>query len=191
MKRRTFLQQAGVLLAGATAAAADQGEESRQPNALPANRRPTVLVTSAGSAWGNRLADVLGERFPIRPAHGPLFRDKPDRLQRLLDGVSVIVHGMPPGEESGNAEPIDQRARGTYDVLTVAAAKGVELVVYLSSLQMMAGYDPRFQVDEDWRPAPTTDGAAFALSGRVCLPRVRPRAEASRNRLANGRGGAG
>ena len=157
MKRRCFLQQAGAMLTGATAAAAVDERGLLQHDTAPNDRRPTVLLTSPESELGQALADALGEPFDIRPAGGPLFRDENGALERLLQGVRAVIHVAQPDAAVAGGALIDRRGRGTYDLLTTAAAKGVELVVYLSSLRIMAGYDPSFQVAEDWRPVPNSD----------------------------------
>ncbi|MDY0167323.1 MAG: NAD-dependent epimerase/dehydratase family protein [Thermoguttaceae bacterium] len=157
MKRRTFLQQAGVLLAGPAATAAAAEQKPQESGGPPTSRRPVVLLTSPESDLSRALAAALGEQFHIRTADGPLFRDETGRLDRMLGGVNAVVHVAQPAAAETGAELLDQRTRGTYDLLTVAVAKGVELFVYLGSLDVMGGYDPSFQVAEDWRPVPTSD----------------------------------
>jgi nucleoside-diphosphate-sugar epimerase len=156
MKRRTFLQQAGVLLAGATAAAAAE-QKPQESGGAPTGHRPVVLLTSPESDLSRALAAALGGQFQVRTAEALLFRDETERLDRMLGGVNAVVHVAQPAAAETGAELLDQRTRGTYDLLTVAAAQGVELIVYLGSLDIMEGYDPSFQVAEDWRPVPTTD----------------------------------
>ncbi len=162
MKRRTFLQQAGVLLTGAAAAAA--GGESRPMDGdnSPNERRPTVLLTSPDSSLGAALAVALAEWYEVRPAGEPLFRDEDGTLEGILKGVSAVVHVARSDVAGTGSEVLDRRGREMYDLLTVAAAEGVELVVYLSSLRMMTGYDPAFQVAEDWRPVPTSDAGQLS-----------------------------
>lgn len=170
MKRRTFLQQAGVLLTSATTVAAAQAEEPQGRPGTPDGHRPTILLTAAETGLGRALAASLGTGYHIRTVGEPLFRDETGRLDRLFDGVNAIVHAAQPDEDTNGSERLDRQVRGTYDLLTVAAPKGVELVVYLSSLQIMAGYDPVFQVAEDWRPVPTSDAGQLAhyLAECVC-----------------------
>ncbi len=177
MKRRTFLQQAGVLLAGATAVTAAEGESAQRQGEVSRNRRPTVLLTSAKSDLGEALLDTLGGGFQTRSANGPFFRDDAGRLERLLDGVDAIVHVARPTEGDSGADLLDRRMRGAYDLLAAAAAGGVELVVYLSSLRLVTGYDARYQVDEDWQPVPTTDPEQLShyLAECVCREFARER----------------
>ena len=177
MKRRTFLQQAGILLTGATTAAAVEGEQPQERSGTPHRRRPHVLVTAPETGLGRALADALGAEYRIREAGATRFRDEAGRLERAIDGVDAIVHVARFAEDVTDSELLDRRARETYDLLTVAAAKGVELVVYLSSLQIMAGYAPGFQVAEDWRPVPTADAEQLAhyLAERVCCEFARER----------------
>lgn len=177
MKRRTFLQQAGVLLAGATTAVAAEEEPAQPQGDSPENGRPTVLLTAAESDLGEALTDALRNGFQTRPANGPLVRDDAGSLERLLDGVNAVVYFAPPAEGGAGAELLDRRMRGAYDLLTVAAASGVELVVYLSSLRLVAGYDPNYQVDEDWQPVPGTDPEQLShyLAEYVCREFARER----------------
>ena len=51
---------------------------------------------------------------------------------------------------------------GGLNLLRAAASAGVTRVVYLSSLDVVRGYDERFAIAEDWRPQPGT--AAGAVS---------------------------
>lgn len=155
MKRRTFLQQAGAVLTGTTVAAAAEGEQPHPKGKTQQTQRPTVVLTSPESRLGKALAAALGKQYTLRLADGPLFRDENGALERLLEDVDAIVHLSQPADAERASDLLDRRGRGTYDLLTVAAAKGVGLVVYLSSLEIMAGYDPSFQVAEDWRPVPT------------------------------------
>ncbi len=157
MKRRTFLQQAGAMLTGTTVAAAAEGDQPQPQGTAPQALRRTVLLTSHESEFGKALAAALSNQYTLRLADRPLFRDEDGTLERLLDGVGAIVHLSQPAEAESGSEWLDRRGRGTYDLLTAASAKGVGLVVYLSSLDIMAGYDPSFQVAEDWRPVPTTE----------------------------------
>lgn len=65
---------------------------------------------------------------------------------------------------------IDHRTRGTYNLLQAAAKQGAASCVYLSSLNMLEGYDARFGVEEDWRPLPTpaAGGLPHYLGEFVC-----------------------
>lgn len=177
MKRRTFLQQAGVLLTGATTAAAVEGAQPQEKAGTPDHYRPDVLVTSPETDLGRALTDALGAEYRIREAGATRFRDEAGRLERAIEGVNAIVHVARFAEEVAGAELLDCRARETYDLLTAAAAQGVELVVYLSSLQIMAGYDSGFQVAEDWCPVPAADAGQLAhyLAERVCCEFARER----------------
>jgi nucleoside-diphosphate-sugar epimerase len=49
--------------------------------------------------------------------------------------------------------------------------------VYLSSLRLLAGYDPSYRVDEDWQPVPATDPEQLShyLAECVCREFARER----------------
>jgi nucleoside-diphosphate-sugar epimerase len=86
-----------------------------------------------------------------------------DRLTNLVvQGVDAIVHVALPLLGVGQPERIDYRTRCTYNLLRAAADEDVRNVVYLSSLDVMAGCDQRFEVDEEWSPSPTVASAAMS-----------------------------
>jgi hypothetical protein len=177
MKRRDFLQRTGLLAVGGThafatraACAESASETGRSPGG--AARRTRVLVTSAQSELACVIAGALGREYPLRltapvPAQTPhdFLKSTLDHTactQQVVRGMDAIVHVAEPLPHAADTEAIDDRTRGTYNLLRAAAQAGVRPVVYLSSLAMMDGYDERFEVDEDWRPLP--EPASGALS---------------------------
>jgi nucleoside-diphosphate-sugar epimerase len=159
MKRRDFLQTAGLLAAGAT----DVQVRGRRSPADAAIKE--VLVTSAHSELARVIAAELKGDYQVRLT-APVHIEAPcefvksalnhDELTNLaVRGVDAIVHVAEPLPDIGHVERIDYRTRCTYNLLQAAVKAGVQSVVYLSSLRMMGGYDKSFQVDEDWRPLPT------------------------------------
>jgi hypothetical protein len=171
MKRRDFLQKAGLLAAGATHVLATCGASEAVDSEVRSRRSPAdaaikkVLVTSAHNELARVVAAELTSDYQVRltaPVHveapcefvkSALNHDEPTNL--AVRGVNAIVHLAEPLPDFNDAEEIDYRTRGTYNLLQAAVKEGVQSVVYLSSLRMMGGYDKRFQVDEDWRPLPT------------------------------------
>ena len=127
-----------------------------------------VLVTGAGSALGRAVTDELRRR-----RHRPRLTDRrrlrtdlefvQSRLghtkatDALVQGMKAVVHiPGPPGAAADAAEWIDACTRCTYNLLTAAAAAGVEHCVYLSTLDLFAPYDEDLRVTPEWRPRPTT-----------------------------------
>jgi nucleoside-diphosphate-sugar epimerase len=159
MKRRGFLQSAG--LAGVPLAAAAQ---------TPA-RKP-VLITSAGSELARKLAAGLSAQHAIRLTERKAVRVEGEFVENalghdsstndLVRGAEAIVHVAEPLPEDTAEQQIDLTTRCTYNLLFAAAAERVPLVVMLSTLDVMAGYDANLTVSETWRPRPTTDPRVLA-----------------------------
>ena len=59
-------------------------------------------------------------------------------------------------------QQIDLTTRCTYNLLFAAAAEGVPLVVLLSTLDVMGGYDANLTVSETWRPRPAAEPRVLA-----------------------------
>jgi len=171
MKRRDFLQTAGLLAAGVTdtlatcraSEAADSQVRGRRASADTAIKE--VLVTSAQSELARATAAELKGDYQVRltaPVHVETpcefvksALDHGERTNLAVRGVDAIVHVAEPLPDSGHVDGIDYRTRCTYNLLQAAVKEGVQSIVYLSSLRMMGGSDKSFQVDEDWRPLPT------------------------------------
>ena len=81
-------------------------------------------------------------------------------------GGWIEIDVAQPGGNGAEPEHIDNRTRGTYNLLRAAAAQGVRQIVTLSSLCLMTGHDQTFEVDEDWRPPPIVE--AGGLSDHLC-----------------------
>ena len=175
MKRRHFLQRAGLLCASGTtiaagatiasgttkAATAAQSDQAKEDGQIK-----SVLVTSAQTPLAKAIAAALGDAYRVHLT-GPreMVTDLPytrsdlghdESTDRLVSGMDAVVHVAQPPPGASERERIDRRTRGTYNLLRAAATQGVRRVVYLSSLAMMTGYDEDFEVSEDWRP-PLTD----------------------------------
>ncbi len=159
MKRRAFLQ-VGAALAGGTAAW--RAAEPAVCSAEEAATGTTVLVTSAQLGSMRRLGAGLAERFAIRLTAAEAvdtelpFTASPlepgEALDALVQGVQTIVHAGPPGTPENEVEQVDAGPRQLFHLLHAAHAAGVRRVIYLSSIELVSGYDPAYLVDEDWRP---------------------------------------
>ncbi|NLF68428.1 MAG: hypothetical protein GX575_05155 [Candidatus Anammoximicrobium sp.] len=187
MRRRRFLQRAGLAVAGGAGAIAARpasplvAAEPAAGTVPEENPRPRVLVTAAELPLAQSLGEGLAGRWQVHlTARADVATDLPctrcelaaDACTReLVRGISSLVHVAlaPAGLEL--AEAIDRLVRGTYDLLTAAAAAGVGRAVLISSLQVMSGYGDAFQVAEDWQPRPAAESAAMAEYLAECVGR--------------------
>ncbi len=177
MKRRAFLQ-VGAALAGGTAAW--HGATEPAVGGDPETAAPTtVLVTSAQVPSMRRLADGLAERFAVRlTAPEPVSTELPftqselepgEALDALVREVGTIVVAGPPTAAEDEFQQVDAGPRQLFHLLHAAASAGVRRVIYLSSLELVSGYDPAYMVDEDWRPWGEIDRGYLPLQlGEFC-----------------------
>lgn len=171
MKRRDFFQRAGLAAVGMPAALASAGEPPRRAE----GERPTkrLLLTSAHCGLAHTLAAWLRDKYrvsqtspvgldasPLPITQSPL--DHGEATRALVRGIDAIVHVAEPPAGATEAERIDYRTRATYNLLRAAMDEGVQAVVYLSSLDVMTGYDADFAVDEDWQPRPAAGSEALS-----------------------------
>ena len=177
MKRRNFLQAAGVIgatgssgLAGGNA----QTGETSQPCEVIQNQpdQKRVLVTSADSPLAQAVAAELDTAYRVRltssldvPATQPFTRSDlghDESTNTLVRGTDAIVHVATPPGGSERTRQIDHRTRCTYNLLMAAAEEGVQTVVYLSSLEILLGYDEDYEVTEDWKPLISSQSVALS-----------------------------
>ena len=177
MKRRSFLQQAGLAVAGSGGALGAPGSARAQPHevadlVIAENSPKRVLVTSAHSALARAIADALAVDYEVRlTAPSEIGTRHPfsksglghdESTNKLVRGMDVVVHVAQPAADASGEDQIDYRTRGTYNLLRASADEGVRHVLYLSSLQMMTGYEENFEVTEDWRPLPSDDAQVLS-----------------------------
>jgi len=178
MKRRHFLQQAGLLAAGSADAWAGgersqrEGEEERRGRFPRDSRRKSVLITSAHTNLARGLAAGLAPNYelrltapePVDTAHEFVrcSLDHSELTAEVVRGVDAVVHVTEPSLHPRAPDAVDYATRCTYNLLQAAVNGGVKSIVYLSSLRMMGGYDEHFQVDEQWRPRPTPESGGLA-----------------------------
>lgn len=158
MDRRGFLYSSG--LAGVPLSAAQS----------PA-RKP-VLITSAGSELARKLAAGLSTQHPLRLTERKTVRADQEFVEcplghdpstnDVVRGAAAIVHVAEPLPEDTAEQQIDLATRCTYNLLFAAAAESVPLVVLLSTLDVMGGYDPALTVSETWRPRPSAEPRVLA-----------------------------
>lgn len=154
-----------------------------------------ILITGAGLDLSTELARSLKDRHQVRLTdrgtvstelefvrsdldHGSGTRD-------LVRGVDALIHGGRPVPGASPAGQIDYHTRCTYNLLHAASEEDVPLLVYLSSLALMAQYGEDLKVTEHWRPCPTTDPEVlcchlgelvcreFAREGRIAVACLR------------------
>lgn len=160
MKRRRFLQGSG--LAGAVPLAVAQA---------PAKPKP-ILITSAASRLAQSLAAGLKSNYPIRLTERRAVRTEHEFVQCALGhdattnaavrGAGAIIHVAEPLPEDTAEQQIDLLTRCTYNLLTAAAEEAAPLVVLLSTLEVMTGYDSNLTVSETWRPRPSAEPRVLA-----------------------------
>jgi uronate dehydrogenase len=178
MKRREFLQQTGAAVAGSAAALAVTSSRSGRAAERAAAAR-TVLVTSAETEFARQVAAALTDRHPVRLTGAqPVATDLPftaceldagEATQQLVRDVASIVHVGPAAAPDAERSLVDVWPRRTYHFLQAAVAAGVRRVVYLSSLQLVDGYEPAYLVDEDFCPlAPPGRGLLPLHLGEFC-----------------------
>ena len=174
MKRRSFLQHSGFAVSGSGGVLASAGERLSQADDAVSEEDSLrrVLVTSGHSVLAQKIADALDVGYDVQltapsdiSTRHPFTRsglghDK--TTNTLVRGIDAIVHVAEPPVEMSEEDQIDYRTRGTYNLLRAAADEGVRHVLYLSSLQMFAGYNEDFEVTEDWRPLPSDDAQVLS-----------------------------
>lgn len=124
-----------------------------------------ILITSAASSLGQRLAELLATEHSLRLTERAMTRSEHEFVlcdlghdastNLLVRGMDAIVHVDAPPAGSDVGGQIDQSTRCTYNLLLAAAAEGVKRVIYLSTLELMAPY-AGYLYEPHWRPLPTT-----------------------------------
>ena len=168
MKRRDFLQQAGLVGMGSSTILAADGNTTvraaEQQIDEESKEEPitSVLITSTHSRVGQAVVSELDGQFRLRlTAPVDAFANHPfipsdlghdESTNELVRGMDAIVHVAEPPLNSDQSARIDYQTRCTYNLLLAAATEGVRKVIYLSSLEVMMGYDDDFEVTEVWRP---------------------------------------
>ncbi len=159
MNRRSFLRNAALPLA-TQVASADQSPPKR------------LLITSGASKVAQALAAALKDRYqvrltervPVETQHEfvqcVLGHDRATNL--LVHDMDGIVHVAEPLAGDDGSQQIDYLTRCTFNLLWAAAEEKAPPVVFLSTLDVMAGYPVNFTVGENWRPKPTPEPRVLA-----------------------------
>lgn len=125
-----------------------------------------LLITSASSPLGCVVASQLDAHElrltdrAMRDVSGVYVcaaQEHDASTDLLVQGMdAIVVVGEPLAEEAGPAY-LDAMTRKLYNLLMAAYQAGVPRIVYLSTLELMTAYGPKYAVTERWRPRPTTD----------------------------------
>jgi nucleoside-diphosphate-sugar epimerase len=155
MNRRRFLQGSGLAAAAPLAA----GQLAPKPK--------TILITSGSSRLAQSLAAGLKDQYAIRLTERAPMRTEHEFVECALGhdsqtntvvrGVEAIVHVAEPLPNESAEQQVDHLTRGTYNLLWAASEENVPRVVFLSTLEVMTGHNPRFTVSETWRPRPSVE----------------------------------
>ena len=105
------------------------------------------------------LEDRAGDATPATPCD--LGHD--DATDHLVAGIDAVIHIGFGGHETGATALIDYQTRCTYNLLTACVNAGVPRLVYLSTLELLADYEPNLTVTERWRTRPGTDPDILAV----------------------------
>jgi len=170
MRRRRFIQNAGLLAAGSPGllgAAALRSEEKPASSQSSGSMRKRVLITSAESPLAQTLAGILSQDREVRLTGRTEMHSRFEYVRstlghdpttnQLLKEVDAIVHVAEPLPGENETQQIDYLTRGTYNLLWAASEEGVKRVVFLSTLELMTAYDESYLVSESWRPLPSTE----------------------------------
>jgi nucleoside-diphosphate-sugar epimerase len=139
-----------------------------------------LLLTSATSALGEKVAAELGERHQLRLTDRVIAnlagefvfaaQEHDASTNLLVRGMDAIVVVGEMFADEGASSYLDAMTRKLYNLLMAAHQEGIKRVVYLSTLDLMTAYGPEFIVTERWRPRPTPDAALLGkhLGEYVC-----------------------
>ena len=140
-----------------------------------------ILITSVSQPFPQKLATslrrdddiLLTDRVPVS-ANGNFVQcdlNHDPTTHDLARGVDAIVHWGQVDPGSDDSDPLDFQTRCTYNLLWAAAEEGVSRCVYLSSLHIMESYDEELEVNEYWKPRPTTDVPQLSTHLGECVCR--------------------
>lgn len=130
-----------------------------------------LLITGASTPLGRALTARLHPGHDLRLSDSEAIGDDiefvacdlghEEPTDALVEGVDALIH-IPRAIETGDGAVIDAHTRQTYNLLLAALQAGVRQVILASTLDLFAPYDEDMDVDEHWRPLPSTDTATLA-----------------------------
>ena len=139
-----------------------------------------VLMTSASRPLIGRLASALSANHQVRLTDTEEVQTANEFVlsslshdgatNDLVRGMDVIVHSGEADPAASESEQLDFHMRCTYNLLWAAWEERVPRLVYLSSLQLMEGYDEGLAVTERWRPVPSPEAPVlcYHMGEYVC-----------------------
>ena len=117
--------------------------------------------TSVGRAVVAQLADSghdlrLTSMAPYEPQDVVVCAlEHDDATDELVSGIDAIINvGYQDEVDMGATFHLDYYTRRTYNLLWAAANAGVQRVINLSTLRLMAEYEENLVVTENWRSKP-------------------------------------
>ena len=143
-----------------------------------------VVLTGAGSDLGRELHAALSVEHQVHCLDSPPPGDlapaldaglwTTDLLLERLRGMDAVVHLAAHGVASPRLLPpeqalLDVGGRITFNLLNACRELGVNRFLYVSTLELLAGYDPDWILHETFEPRPTTDPRllSFACGERL------------------------
>jgi nucleoside-diphosphate-sugar epimerase len=171
IQRRAFLGRAGGVVAGGAALGSRLAGPvaTAEETANPTSTRKSVAIIPATGAVAQPVREALAAAYQVRTQE-PLVRFDQSleewaaakrAMGDSLRGCDAVVYAPEPAPDRDEAA-LDELTRGTYDLLNVAASQKVQLVVFLSTLELMSDYPNEFAVDEGFMP--TTDTSVRRMS---------------------------
>jgi len=110
-----------------------------------------ILLTVGPGHRFEALREALAANHDVQTLELPAH--EPEDWTSALNGVDALVHGaFFEFDESGEA--IAQACQQTYALGQSLAAASVDRVVMISRLEVFDAFDPRWRIDEMWRPRP-------------------------------------
>ena len=162
----------------------------------------SILITSGGGRLAQALAAGLKETWSIRLTERAPVRTEHEFVECALGHDSRYQErGSGRGGDRaccrtsarGNAEQqIDLLTRCTYNLLWAAAEEKVPRIVFLSTLELMTGYEPKLHRQRELAAASVEDDDRDGEApGRVHQSRVRARGQDSNRGVASGQSSTG
>jgi nucleoside-diphosphate-sugar epimerase len=127
-----------------------------------------TLITGSNLQLSQDLANALSPTHEVTLTDSAL--NHTPNTNNLVRGTDVIIHSGEVDLTATASDQLDYQMRCTYNLLRAATEEGVPRFIFLSSLQLMDGYNPDMAVTERWKTTPTTDlpVLCYHLGEMVC-----------------------
>jgi len=138
-----------------------------------------IAITGAAGLLGRALLRELAGEHEIRAVDLATPGDLPEvergdvlvaeEIEEICRGMDRVIHlasarraeGLSSAENE--AQVMDTRLKGTYNVMKAAGEAGVERVIQVSDLCVFSGYEEEVMVGEDFLPLPDTSAEQQAV----------------------------